>query len=336
MQRTIVAAIVVLLLATGAPPALAGGWATVRLDAPPEEVTAGVPWRFGFMVLQHGVTPISDVTPVVRATHTETGETVTATGIREGPVGHFVAELTLPTAGAWEWEIAPDAFAATSFEQLRVIDEADARASSPGYRAKILAGTCATPGDVAVEVGRLAMQPAATESLSAPLARIIPISDISAKSDAGGAANQLSAADSGDALACGDVLLPLVETTIVSLQPETGSDVGGVAVLSAFSDDLHVTLYALPLIREPIAAKTIEMRDDWSFQPRLLEAAPGTAVTWVNTSATAHTVTGADLAFPDSGLIEPGQSFSLIFDEPDTYRVRCVPHPGMEGVIVIA
>ena len=58
-------------------------------------------------------------------------------------------------------------------------------------------------------------------------------------------------------------------------------------------------------------------------------------MTWVNHSDVAHTVTGDDLAFDDSGLIEPGDSFRQTFDEPGTYRYHCGPHPDMTGVIVV-
>ncbi len=85
-----------------AAPAMAGGFATVRLDEPPGEIYVEVPWRFGFMVKQHDVTPNSDVTPRVAGQHRATGETVSATGRQEGAVGHFVAEITFPTAGEWK------------------------------------------------------------------------------------------------------------------------------------------------------------------------------------------------------------------------------------------
>lgn len=108
-----------------AAPVLAGGWATVRLDEPPGELPPGEPWQFGFMVLQHDVTPNSDVTPVVRAVHLESGDEVTAAAKQEGPTGHFVAEMTLPLAGEWSWTIAPEPYAETSFPALIVGDTAN-------------------------------------------------------------------------------------------------------------------------------------------------------------------------------------------------------------------
>ena len=100
LGRAITGVILIVALVTLTAPALAGGFAVVRLDEPPGEVLVATPWRFGFMVLQHDVTPNSDVTPVVRAVHKETSEEVTATGRQEGAVGHFVAEVTFPRAGA--------------------------------------------------------------------------------------------------------------------------------------------------------------------------------------------------------------------------------------------
>lgn len=125
MRRVLIVIVLFIVSISLAAPALAGGWAAVRLDEIPGEVRSDTPWRFGFMVLQHDVTPISDVTPVVRAVNKATGEEITATARQEGAVGHFVAELTLP-AGDWKWAIRPEPFAATSFETLRVVDGDDA------------------------------------------------------------------------------------------------------------------------------------------------------------------------------------------------------------------
>ena len=45
----------------------------------------------------------------MKATHAATGETVTAHARATGEGGHYTASMTLPTAGAWNWEIQPDA-----------------------------------------------------------------------------------------------------------------------------------------------------------------------------------------------------------------------------------
>jgi hypothetical protein len=85
----------------------AGGWATVTLDALPENVVAGQPLTIGFVVRQHGVTPLGNLSPAptVYATNPATGERVTAKAKDEGAVGHYVATITLPSAGTWNWEV---------------------------------------------------------------------------------------------------------------------------------------------------------------------------------------------------------------------------------------
>ena len=91
-------------------PAFAGGWTTVALDTLPTDTHAGTPLTLGFMVRQHGVTPISNVSPVLTARNAATGETFQAAARQEGPVGHFVVELTFPSGGDWRWSITPQPF----------------------------------------------------------------------------------------------------------------------------------------------------------------------------------------------------------------------------------
>lgn len=54
----------------------AEGWDTFRLDETPGPLALHTPWRFGFMVLQHDMSPKSDVTPRVVVQHMETGEDI--------------------------------------------------------------------------------------------------------------------------------------------------------------------------------------------------------------------------------------------------------------------
>ena len=60
MKRTIFVIGLTLLLAMAfTVPALAGGWAVITLDELPGQVEANQPLEIGFMVRQHGVTPLS-------------------------------------------------------------------------------------------------------------------------------------------------------------------------------------------------------------------------------------------------------------------------------------
>ena len=86
--------------------ALAGGWSVTTLDRSPTDIKPGEPFSIGFMVRQHGDKPMAGLKPVITVINPTTGERVTATAAPEGVIGHYVATLTLPSAGAWTWEIA--------------------------------------------------------------------------------------------------------------------------------------------------------------------------------------------------------------------------------------
>ena len=106
----VISGLVCLLILAGAAPALAGGWANVTLDRLSANPHAGQTLTLGFMVRQHGVTPTNSVQPYLSARNQETGQTVRFRARQEGPVGHFVADVTFPAAGIWEWEVTPAPF----------------------------------------------------------------------------------------------------------------------------------------------------------------------------------------------------------------------------------
>ncbi len=112
MLRRIVAifGLVCLFALVAAMPASAGGWANVTLDRLPTDLRAGQTLAIGFMVRQHGVTPTNAVQPYLSARHSETSDTVRFDARQEGPVGHYVVDVTFPAAGAWEWEAVPAPF----------------------------------------------------------------------------------------------------------------------------------------------------------------------------------------------------------------------------------
>ena len=124
MKRASVLVVLGLLLLATATAVLAGGWAVVTLDSPPGEIHAGEPWTVGFTVLQHGQTPVhnlgpgSPIEPLLIATNAD-GRRVEAQATPTDEIGHFVAEVTFPTEGAWEWTIHPNPLAGeTLFEPL--------------------------------------------------------------------------------------------------------------------------------------------------------------------------------------------------------------------------
>src|SRR5215217_7862307 len=73
----------------------------------------------------------------------------------------------------------------------------------------------------------------------------------------------------------------------------------------------------------------------FAFNPPNATVAPGTTVTWVNNDQAPHTATANDGAF-DSGTLQPGQSYSFVFDKAGTYAYHCNIHPDMTGTITVS
>ena len=85
-------------------PAFAGGWAVITLDELPSNVVADKPVTIGFMVLQHGRTPMAGLYPTITA-QLSSAETMSISAEPQGKTGHYVATLTFPKEGNWEWSI---------------------------------------------------------------------------------------------------------------------------------------------------------------------------------------------------------------------------------------
>lgn len=62
--------------------------------------------------------------------------------------------------------------------------------------------------------------------------------------------------------------------------------------------------------------------------------AVGTTVIWHNLDTTQHTTT-SDTGLWRSPILEPGQTFSFVFDSPGTFMYDCLLHPMTGEVIVI-
>jgi plastocyanin len=76
----------------------------------------------------------------------------------------------------------------------------------------------------------------------------------------------------------------------------------------------------------------VEVNDD-VFAPAEITVAPGTTVTWSNTSQNApHSAKAQDGSF-DTGYIMPGAQGQATFDTPGDYSYFCEPHPYKKGVV---
>ena len=71
-----------------------------------------------------------------------------------------------------------------------------------------------------------------------------------------------------------------------------------------------------------------------NFHPTTVSVAPGTTVIWTNADAFGHTAT-SDTRLWDSGMLQPGQTFSHTFDKPGSYPYHCAVHTFMTGTVTV-
>lgn len=106
----------------------------------------------------------------------------------------------------------------------------------------------------------------------------------------------------------------------------------------------------LAKLTAPVAQGTVGMTD-MGFVPPAITVNAGQKVVWKNSSQVIHNVVDdaskalsrIDVKLPsgaspfDSGLLQPGQSFSRVFMEPGIYRYVCTLHEasGMKGVVMV-
>lgn len=87
------------------PASLAGGWAVITLDELPARIRAEQPIEVGFVVRQHGQTPMEGLSPQINARQSESGASFAVTAQPQGNPGHYVAEVTFPQPGQWDWSV---------------------------------------------------------------------------------------------------------------------------------------------------------------------------------------------------------------------------------------
>jgi plastocyanin len=76
--------------------------------------------------------------------------------------------------------------------------------------------------------------------------------------------------------------------------------------------------------------------DNFTFEPKELDIAAGTTVTWQNADDVPHTATSKDdpQVF-DSGPLDTDDKFSFTFSKPGKYAYYCKVHPHMTGVVIV-
>jgi hypothetical protein len=92
-----------LVLMTLAVPVFGGGVTVVNFAEVPPDFEEGTPYRLDYSILGHGVEPIEVGHSTLRF-HGPGGETIMFPA-ESTTKGQWTAEVTLPSAGEWRWEV---------------------------------------------------------------------------------------------------------------------------------------------------------------------------------------------------------------------------------------
>lgn len=94
----------------------------------------------------------------------------------------------------------------------------------------------------------------------------------------------------------------------------------------------------------PAAVRTDRVRifDDpakpqtqWGYDPRTIEVAKGTVVTFTNSGGEFHTATSDDPTRAFDVGIDPKRQGTVTFDKAGTWPYHCGVHPDMKGVVQV-
>ncbi len=87
--------------------------------------------------------------------------------------------------------------------------------------------------------------------------------------------------------------------------------------------------------------ESVPVQNAWSvsigdnfFDPPNAAVEPGSTITWTNNGDEPHTVTADDGSF-DSGVLNPGDSYTVAFDGQGTVTYFCAIHPEMRGSVTV-
>lgn len=113
-----------LIVLTLAAPAMGGGVTVVSFTEVPSDFDAGTPYRLEYSILGHGVEP-REVGQSTLRFHGPGGETMTFPG-ESTATGQWTAEVILPTAGEWQWEVLAGSEVLQSLGAMTVLPAQDA------------------------------------------------------------------------------------------------------------------------------------------------------------------------------------------------------------------
>lgn len=94
-----------------------------------------------------------------------------------------------------------------------------------------------------------------------------------------------------------------------------------------------VVLVPIARAQQTPAEWSVSIED--SFEPADAAIASGDTITWTNEDEEPHTVTADDGTF-DSGVLNPGDTYSVTFWGSGTITYYCTLHPWMVGSVTVS
>jgi plastocyanin len=84
---------------------------------------------------------------------------------------------------------------------------------------------------------------------------------------------------------------------------------------------------------EPVATTEVQMVKSYRFEPEAIRIDAGQTVTWTNEDNFTHSV---QVDGQEDHEVGKGESFSITFDTPGTYRYVCTLHrKDMDGEVIV-
>jgi plastocyanin len=104
---------------------------------------------------------------------------------------------------------------------------------------------------------------------------------------------------------------------------------------------IALLMFVPPAVAQDAGVESVPIQNAWSvnigdnfFDPPDAAIEPGSTITWTNNGDEPHTVTADDGSF-DSGVLNPGDSYTVAFDGQGTLTYHCAIHSEMRGSVTI-
>ena len=104
---------------------------------------------------------------------------------------------------------------------------------------------------------------------------------------------------------------------------------------------IALLMFVPPAVAQDAGVESVPIQNAWSvnigdnfFDPPQSAVEPGSTITWTNNGDEPHTVTADDGSF-DSGVLNPGDSYTVAFGGQGTVTYHCEIHPEMRGSVTV-